>query len=236
MTCNTPPYLYRRDKRRKLVHSFNHKEYRIAPNFQGIKFSRIGDWQIFADLNFADQRFQLPRPFPATAHARFISHTQVIGTCQEWAEQKSLERIRLEMATTTTDTETFSVEAMVRGYHVYQEICDTALGEQLSCKRESGNHKDPFAVAVVKALVTIGHLPKKISSVCSMFLLRSGTIHCQVTAPRRYSRDLPQGGLEIPCMLTFEGDRTRRDIVKARRLVRYGYTMRTGVLGASEHG
>ena len=83
MTCNTPPYLYRRDKRRKLVHSFNHKEYRIAPNFQGIKFSRIGDWQIFADLNFADQRFQLPRPFPATAHARFISHTQVIGTCQE---------------------------------------------------------------------------------------------------------------------------------------------------------
>ena len=77
-------------------------------------------------------------------------------------------------------------------------------------------------MAVVKALVTVGHLPKKISSVCSMFLLRGGTIHCQVTAPRRYSRDLPQGGLEIPCMLTFEGDRTRRDIVKARRLVRYG--------------
>ena len=69
------------------------------------------------------------------------------------------------MATSTTDTETLSVEAMVRGYHVYQEIWDAALGEQLSCKREPGNRKDPFAVAVVRALVTVGHLPKKILSV-----------------------------------------------------------------------
>ena len=123
------------------------------------------------------------------------------------------------MATSTTDTETLSVEAMVCGYHVYQEIWHAALGEQLSCKREPGNRKDPFAVAVVRALVTVGHLPKKISSVCSMFLLRGGTIHCQVIAPRCHSGDLPQGGLEIPCMLTFEGD--RKDVAKARRLVRY---------------
>ena len=130
-----------------------------------------------------------------------------------------MERIRLEMATSTTDTETLSVEAMVCGYHVYQEIWHAALGEQLSCKREPGNRKDPFAVAVVRALVTVGHLPKKISSVCSMFLLRGGTIHCQVIAPRHYSGDLPQGGLKIPCMLTFEGD--RKDVAKASRLVRY---------------
>ena len=166
-----------------------------------------------------DQRFQLPRLFPATACARFISHARVVGTCQERAERKSLERIRLEMATSTTDTEMLSIEEMVRGYHVYQEIWDAALGEQLSCKREPGNCKDPFAVAVVRALVTVGHLPKKISSVCSMFLLRGGTIHCQVIAPRHYSGDLPQGGLKIPCMLTFEGD--RKDVAKARRLVRY---------------
>ena len=87
------------------------------------------------------------------------------------------------MANSTSGTETLSVEAMVRGYHVYQDIWDTALGEQLSCKREPGNRKDPFAVAVVRALVTVGHVPKKISSVCSMFLLRGGTIHCPLPFP-----------------------------------------------------
>ena len=33
----------------------------------------------------------------------------------------------------------------------------------------------------------------------------SGTIHCQVIASRRCSRDLPQGGSEIPCPVTFQG-------------------------------
>ena len=88
-----------------------------------------------------------------------------------------------EMANSTSGTETLSVEAMVRGYHVYQDIWDAALGEQLSCKGEPGNRKDPFAVAVVRALVTVGHVPKKISSVCSMFLLRGGTIHCPLPFP-----------------------------------------------------
>jgi len=46
-------------------------------------------------------------------------------------------------------TETFSIEAMVCGYHVYQDSRDAAIKEQLPCKREPGNHKDPFAVAVV---------------------------------------------------------------------------------------
>ena len=52
-----------------------------------------------------------------------------------------------------------------------------------------------------------------------MFLLRGGTITCRVTASRRYSGDLPQGGLEIPCLLTFKG--TMKDIAKIIRLVNY---------------
>ena len=34
---------------------------------------------------------------------------------------------------------------------------------------------DPFAVAVVRAGVTVGHVPRKISTVCSVFLRRSGS-------------------------------------------------------------
>ena len=47
-------------------------------------------------------------------------------------------------------TETFSIEAMVRGYYVYQSICYEAYGEQLSCQREPMNSRDPFAVVVVQ--------------------------------------------------------------------------------------
>ena len=35
------------------------------------------------------------------------------------------------------------------------------------------------------------------------FLRRGGTIDCVVTGTQRYSADLPQGGLEIPCKLLF---------------------------------
>ena len=32
--------------------------------------------------------------------------------------------------------ETFSIEAMVRGYHVYQDIWNATVGEELYCQRE----------------------------------------------------------------------------------------------------
>ena len=120
-------------------------------------------------------------------------------------------------------TETFSVEAMVRGYHVYQNIWDADLGEQLSCWREPTNSRDPFAVVVVQSHVIVGHIPRKISTVCSMFLLQGGTIRCRVTASRRYSGDLPQGGLEIPCMLIFEGG--AKDVAKVSKLVEYALSL-----------
>ena len=100
----------------------------------------------------------------------------------------------------------FEVEAMVRGYHQYKEIWDAEVGEKLECQRETGNPHDIFAVAVLKSGVILGHIPKKISSICSLFLWRGGVIHCRVTGVRRYSADLEQGGLEIPCILKFEGD------------------------------
>ena len=38
--------------------------------------------------------------------------------------------------------QTFFVEAMVRGYHVYQAIWEAALLEELPCQREVGNRHD----------------------------------------------------------------------------------------------
>ena len=92
----------------------------------------------------------------------------------------------------------------VRGYHIYKTIWAATIGEELVCEREPTNAIDRYAVAVIKDGTIIGHLPKKLSKICSIFLRRGGSITCEVTGSRRYSADLPQGGL-----VTFQGQAKR---------------------------
>jgi len=79
--------------------------------------------------------------------------------------------------------------------------------EELTCEREVGNSHDPLAVAVKKLIdgnnTIVGHVPRHISPLCSVFIRRGGSITCVVNGPRQYSSDLPQGGLELPCKLHF---------------------------------
>ena len=98
-----------------------------------------------------------------------------------------------------TSWDSYTVRSTVRGYHVYKHIWNATVGQCLHCQQEVGNPHDPYAVAVLETGVTVGHVPREISAVCSTFLGRQGRIICEVTAPKRYSADLPQGGLEIPC-------------------------------------
>ena len=102
----------------------------------------------------------------------------------------------------------FALSSMVRGYHVYKVIWDADEGEILDCVRETTNHHDPYAVAVSKNGIAVGHVPRKISPLCSLFIRRGrgGTISCRVDGSRRRSWDLPQGGMEIPCTLTFTAE------------------------------
>ena len=81
------------------------------------------------------------------------------------------------------------------------------LGEILDCKREPEITKDRYAVAALKSNRIVGHLPRKVSKVCSLFLRRGGRIQCKVSGSRQFSGDLPQGGLEIPCVILFQGAR-----------------------------
>ena len=61
----------------------------------------------------------------------------------------------------------FTVSAMIQGYHVYKEVWNAEVNEELRCEREVGNRNDTFAVAVKKGTVTVGHAPRTISSICS---------------------------------------------------------------------
>ena len=85
--------------------------------------------------------------------------------------------------------QTFQVESCVQGHHIQKDVWPPSLGEVLQCTRELENNKDRYAV--------------KIAAASALFLARKGTICCEVTGTRCYSEDHPQGGLKIPCKLTF---------------------------------
>ena len=110
--------------------------------------------------------------------------------------------------------DTFEWEEVVCGLHVYQTIWSSYIGEELVCQQEEGNTSDSYAVAVLNpalssassSLPIVGHVPRKMSAACSGFLESGGTIRCTITGPRRYSRDLRQGGIDVPCKYTFTGE------------------------------
>lgn len=70
----------------------------------------------------------------------------------------------------TADTGTFTTDSVIRGYHEYKNIWEAAFGECLQCQRERSNGHDPYAVAVVKDDNVVGHVPRKLSAICAMFL------------------------------------------------------------------
>ena len=79
----------------------------------------------------------------------------------------------------------------------------------LICKRGGSNAHDRYAVGCYKPdsnATLVGHVPKKIRFMCNLFL-RDATnrITCVISGSRRYSSDLIQGGMKIPCTLIFSG-------------------------------
>ena len=87
----------------------------------------------------------------------------------------------------------------------------------MKCQQEHGNATDAYAVSVIKEGTIVDHLPRRISCACTLCMRRGGVIRCQVAGRSKYSysSDLPQGGLEILCLLSFEGRaKERKKLVK----------------------
>lgn len=102
----------------------------------------------------------------------------------------------------------FVGDSCIRGHHISQSFWTLRIDESLPCESEEGNTSDPYAVAVHESGNNriVGHIPRKISAACSLFLCHEGnTITSTVCGHRQYSIDLPPGGLEVPCKITFRG-------------------------------
>ena len=114
--------------------------------------------------------------------------------------------------------DSYEVNSCVRGHHIYKNIWTPYIGEYLNCEKEANNPEDPYAVAMMKDQLVVGHIPRKISAACSLFLAKeSSTITCLITGNRKHSWDLPQGGLDVPCQLIFKGEKVA--ISKIKKLV-----------------
>jgi len=102
----------------------------------------------------------------------------------------------------------FAVNSVSRGYHEYKAVwVNPTLGDVLSCEREAGNSHDTYAVSFKKVIdgsyVVVGHVPRTISPICSVFIQKGGKIEGTVNGGPQYSFDLPQGGQHVPCILKF---------------------------------
>jgi len=89
-------------------------------------------------------------------------------------------------------------------------------------------------VAVCKDGTVVGHVPRTLSAACFSFLSMEGSICCKVTGPREYSRDLPQGGLHIPCILEFRGNKANVENVKVTIHKQREYRKRMGLFSCAE--
>jgi len=63
-----------------------------------------------------------------------------------------------------------------------------------------------YAVLVEQKCGIVRHVPKPISTASHLFLHKGGKITCKITGTRGFSRDLPQGGLDVPCRYIFKSE------------------------------
>ena len=66
------------------------------------------------------------------------------------------------------ESEEYEVMSCVCGYHIYQLIWDASIGEMLRCKSDSHNSHDRYAISIMKDEITVGHLPRELSRMCSL--------------------------------------------------------------------
>ena len=77
----------------------------------------------------------------------------------------------------------WEIESCVHGYHIYQSVWTTTLDDEFICARNSFNSIDRYEVAVKNDDTAVGHLPKKISRICSLFLWRGWRFFAQAAWP-----------------------------------------------------
>ena len=60
---------------------------------------------------------------------------------------------------------------------MYKDQWIPVTNEELVCRREPKNIHDQYTVSVTKNDNLVGHVPRKINTMCSLFLRKEGRLH-----------------------------------------------------------
>ena len=105
----------------------------------------------------------------------------------------------------------FSAACCIRGYHIYNWTQWAAeIGSILTSKPEKRPDalvEDKYAIAIISNNQTVPHVPKFLSKLTFFFLKHGATLTEKVATERRYSFDLPQGGMEIPVEFIYKSEK-----------------------------
>ena len=104
-----------------------------------------------------------------------------------------------------SEVDSFTVESVSGGYHIYEKVWSSVIEEVLVCQRDTQNHHGPFAIATCKGTIVVGHIPRQISAICYVFLGKPGaSITCSVAGSHGYNKvasELKFVSSSTPCIL-----------------------------------
>ena len=144
-------------------------------------------------------------------HSWWTNNTD-LDTTQEFQKYWTMMAENLTQTLFTKDLEIriilereFSAACCITGYLIYNWTQWTAeIGSILTSeseKRPGALVEDKYAIAIISNNQTVGHVPKFLSKLTFCFLKHGATLTVKVTGERRYSFDLPQGGMDIPAFI-----------------------------------
>ena len=57
--------------------------------------------------------------------------------------------------------------------------------------------------------VTVGHVPKFLSKITYFYIKNGGKLLVRITGKRKFSKNLPQGGMELPALYIFKSTNSK---------------------------
>ena len=154
-------------------------------NFRGVYISRICNFRIFRVFKFAVAVSSGVEIFVGEIFADIRIESVYHNSIRQLQRCKTCCTrcwICLKMSS-------YRMESCIRGFHIYKEVWTPLIGERLGCACKKCND-DPFAVAIKRGTETVGHVPRTISCVCTLFQRQRGFISCEAIGSSRPSIDL----------------------------------------------
>ena len=111
-----------------------------------------------------------------------------------------------------------SLQAALKGFHVYKAIWEQKDSEVLACSHEANNPHDPFAIkpCQLDSGKIFGHLPMELSRIKKFILDRGAKIEVKLCETHYGRSPLVQRSLEIPCDLVI----TKPNTMKSAELLK----------------